>query len=104
LHHLQTKTAGTTFTIKGHQNQTGSAGHISLISRLTGLLIKAIRLLKKLTAMISPLVTTAGCWLLAGLGRNIRSCRNGSNWARKGKWCQEFLGVRRNDQAADTKA
>lgn len=61
LHHLQTKAAGTTFTIKGHQNQTGSTGHISLVSRLTGLLIKAIGLVKKLAAMVSPLVTTAGC-------------------------------------------
>ena len=104
LHHLETKAAGTTFTIKGHQNQTGSPGYISLVSRLTGLLIKATRLVKKLAAMVSPLVTTAGCWLLASLRRNIQSGRNGRDGARKGKWCQEFLGVRRSDQAADTKS
>ena len=104
LHHLKTKAAGTTFTIKGHQDQTGGAGHIALVSSLTGLLIKAIRLVKKLAAMVSPVVTTAGCWLLASLSRNFQSGRNGRDWARKGKWCQEFLGVRRNDQAADTKS
>jgi hypothetical protein len=104
LHHLKTKAAGTTFTIKSHQNQTGGAGYISLVSSLTGLLIKATRLVKKLAAMVSPLVTTARCWLLASLSRNFQSGRNGRDGARKGNWCQEFLGVRKNDQAADTKS
>jgi hypothetical protein len=104
LHHLETQAAGATFTIKRHQNQSGSAGHISLISRKARLLIEAIRLVKKLATMVSPLVISAGCWRLDSLARKDWTDRNSRDGARKGKRCQGFLGVRRSDQAADTKS
>jgi hypothetical protein len=70
---------------------------------LAGLLIEAIRLVEKLAAMVSPLLTTAGCCRLGRLTRIDRMDRNGRDGARKSKGCQWFLGVRRSDQAADTK-
>jgi hypothetical protein len=72
---------------------------------LTGLLIEAFSLVEKLAAMVSPFLTIAR-WrrLVARLRRNPGSGRNGRNRTRKGKGCQEFLGVRRNDQAADSKS
>ena len=88
LHHLGTQAAGTTFTIQGHQNQTGGAGHISLIGRYTGLLIETIRLVEKLAAMVSPLFTTTGYCGLGCLGRRAWTGRNGRDWARESKGCQ----------------
>ena len=88
LHYLGTQATGTTFTIQGHQNETGGAGNISLISRLTGLLVETIRLVKELAAMVSPLVTTTGCCGLASLSCRTWTGRNGRDWARESKGCQ----------------
>jgi hypothetical protein len=104
LHHLGPQTAGTTFTIQSHQDETGSTGHISPISRETGLVIEAIRPINKLTAMVSALVTGTGWCRLDNLSRKGRTGWNSRAGARKGKGCQGFLRIRRNDQAAGTKS
>ena len=81
LHYLGTQAAGTTFTIQGHQNKPGGTGHISVISRLTGLLIESSRLVEKLAAMVSPFVTTAEGCRLGSLTRIARTARNGGDGA-----------------------
>jgi len=71
---------------------------------LTGLLVEAKSLVEELAAMVSPLVTTAGCCGLARLSGNYRSSRNGRDRARKGKGCQEFLVVGETIKPLITKA